>query len=208
MAPAPASIPSASSARNVPRRASSAPEVIGREPAGAVEGGGTHERRSLFAASGRPNRTCQARRPTVKAAHTAASLASTLERMAIPEPNSGCLIWLGTLSGGKSGGYGCVSVNGKMRKAHRVAYELAIGPIPDELQLDHRCRLRCCVNTAHLEAVTNSVNVARGIGPTARNRVKTHCVRGHEFTPENVYHRPTGRECRACSIERSKKWRS
>ena len=68
MARAPASIPLASSARNAPRRASSAPEVIGREPAGAVEGGETHERRSLLAASGRPNRACQARRPTVKAA--------------------------------------------------------------------------------------------------------------------------------------------
>ena len=62
---APASIPLASSARNAPRRASSAPEVIGREPAGAVEGGETHERRRTFAATGRPNRTCQARRPTV-----------------------------------------------------------------------------------------------------------------------------------------------
>jgi hypothetical protein len=62
---APASILSASSARNAPRRASSAPEVIGREPAGAVEGGGTHE---TVAGARRPNRTRQTRRPTVKAA--------------------------------------------------------------------------------------------------------------------------------------------
>ena len=62
---APASIPLASSARNAPRRASSAPEDIVREPAGAGEDGETHERRALLAASRRPNRTRQARRPTV-----------------------------------------------------------------------------------------------------------------------------------------------
>ena len=65
---APASIPLASSARNAPRRASSAPEDIVREPAGAGEDGETHERRALLAASRRPNRTRQARRPTMKAA--------------------------------------------------------------------------------------------------------------------------------------------
>jgi hypothetical protein len=65
LAHAPASIPSASSARNARRRASSAPEVIGREPAGAVEGGGTHE---TVAGARRPNRPGQTRRPTMKAA--------------------------------------------------------------------------------------------------------------------------------------------
>lgn len=59
-----ASIPLASSPPNGRRRASSAPEDTGRELVEGVEGG-THERRTLFAASGRPNRTRQARRPTM-----------------------------------------------------------------------------------------------------------------------------------------------
>jgi hypothetical protein len=66
---APASTRLASSRQSDRRRASSAPEDIGRASAEAGdEGGETHERRRTFAASRRPNRTCQARRPTMKAA--------------------------------------------------------------------------------------------------------------------------------------------
>ena len=111
------------------------------------------------------------------------------------EPNSGC--WLWEASCGRNG-YGCFQVGKKNRKAHRVSYELHIGPIPDGLQLDHLCRNRCCVNPDHLEPVTNRENCLRG--ETGKyQRDKTHCPHGHPYSGSNLMMRPNGkRRCRAC----------
>lgn len=87
------------------------------------------------------------------------------------ECGHGCLLW----TGGKSGqGYGMFYINGGKVLAHRHAYELDVGPIPDEYQVDHvrarGCRHRECVNIAHLEPVPLAVNVARAqIGRRAGN---------------------------------------
>lgn len=86
------------------------------------------------------------------------------------------------------------------RLAHRVAYEWAKGPIPNRLTLDHLCRVRHCVNPAHLEPVTNAENVLRGMSPAAQNARKTCCKDGHEFSPENTKIMRNGsRRCRICS---------
>src|SRR6266576_3456485 len=77
-------------------------------------------------------------------------------------------------------GYGNVWIAGRMYRAHRVAYELLIGPIPEGLTLDHLCRNRGCVNPAHLEPVTSRENTLRGEGISANNARKTHCKHGHE----------------------------
>src|SRR5213593_4533327 len=66
-----------------------------------------------------------------------------------------CWRWTGSQ---RRGGYGRVRIGGRDFVAHRVAYELTIGPIPDGLQLDHLCRNRLCVRPAHLEPVTGQVN--------------------------------------------------
>ena len=99
----------------------------------------------------------------------------TLDRilaLAIPEPNSGCWLWERSLD---KWGYAKLGNS----TAHRKSYELAKGAIPDRLTIDHRCRVRCCVNPEHLEPVTNRVNTLRGISPHARNARKTHCNGGH-----------------------------
>lgn len=117
----------------------------------------------------------------------------------IPEPNSGCWIWLGKLGGR---GYGCYGRNN--RAAHRLSWEIENGPIPDGLVVDHKCRNILCVNPSHLEPVTNVENVLRGKGPTALNAAKTHCHKGHEFTPKNtklqIRNGRVSRSCKKCQV--------
>lgn len=107
-----------------------------------------------------------------------------------------CWLWTGGL---KSGGYGSFYSDGRSHAAHRFAYELEVGPIPEGLTLDHLCRVRTCVNPLHLEPVTRKVNTLRGIGPTALHKRKTRCPEGHEYDETNTRIRPNGgRDCREC----------
>ncbi len=81
-----------------------------------------------------------------------------------PEPMSGCWIWTRAINGD---GYGIIRVGSrttgtrKLKRAHRLSYELFKGLITDGLQIDHKCFVRCCVNPDHLEAVTNKENIIR-----------------------------------------------
>lgn len=111
--------------------------------------------------------------------------------------DDGCWLWTGYI---QKNGYGKVWHDGAKRLAHRVVYTLLVGPIPSDRELDHvranGCRSRACVNPSHLEPVTAKENQARGAGNQHRGR--THCQRGHEFTPENTIIQGGGRACRAC----------
>lgn len=111
---------------------------------------------------------------------------------------NGCWLWTGSVN---NCGYGNFRYDGTPMGAHRASYLIFVGPIPTGMSIDHLCRVRRCVNPAHLEPVTQRLNVLRGIAPTAVHGAKTHCIHGHEFTAENTrHHGPDGRwrQCRAC----------
>ena len=112
------------------------------------------------------------------------------------EKGPSCWNWTGGLC---SAGYGSISIGGKSRLAHRIAWELERGPIPDGLEIDHLCRNRRCVLVEHMELVTRRVNQIRGMGVSGIAARKTACVHGHAFTAENTRITPDGRRsCRTC----------
>ena len=115
---------------------------------------------------------------------------------------TGCWEWMAA----RRTGYGAFAVPPKrVLPAHRFAYELMRGPIPDGLVIDHLCRNRGCVNPWHLEVVTNRVNILRGTGWSGRHARVTHCPKGHEYTEVNIIWRSGGRRrnCRTCEYART-----
>lgn len=132
---------------------------------------------------------------------------------------NGCWLWTHSC---QSEGYATFSERHRHFAAHLYAYRTLVGPIPKGLTLDHLCHTRdescaggpsClhrrCVNPSHLEAVTAVVNNLRGRSPMAKNKRKTHCMRGHEFTLENTRISKKGsRQCRACQMANQRERRA
>ena len=117
----------------------------------------------------------------------------------------GCWTWQGAIVTN----YGQCGFGGKIQYAHRVSYELLVGPIPPGLQLDHLCKNTRCVNPAHLEAVTALVNNMRSTSPSSRNAKKLDCLRGHPLSGENLKILSGGRRsCRACERLRAQRYRA
>lgn len=118
----------------------------------------------------------------------------------------GCWLWTAAKT---PNGYGKVQWKGVTRGAHRVAYLLLVGTIPDGLHLDHVCRVRHCVNPAHLEPVTCRENMMRSpAAPSTLNANKTHCPKGHPYDEANTLYQSRGkRACRSCLREQCRRWR-
>ena len=112
-----------------------------------------------------------------------------------------CLLWPWRKCGSR-GAYGRLTLVEEKRDiyAHRWAWELVNGPVPEGMELDHLCRTRLCFNPRHLEPVTRQVNALRGETTPAANARKKVCVRGHSLEGD-VYHppaKPHWRICRPC----------
>ena len=97
--------------------------------------------------------------------------------------------------------YAVIYADRKRYRLHRVVYENLVGAIPEGLSLDHLCRIKRCINPAHLEPVTHAENVRRG-NAGVYNSLKTHCPKGHEYTEENTHigrkNNSVLRGCRTC----------
>jgi hypothetical protein len=113
-------------------------------------------------------------------------------------PFSGCWIWLAHLD---RYGYGVFSIKHRCTSAHKFPYERLFGKVPRTLELDHLCRVRCCVNPDHLEAVTHRVNMLRG-----KIALQTICKHGHPFDEKNTYTFNGKRACRICKARLSREY--
>jgi hypothetical protein len=123
-----------------------------------------------------------------------------------PEPNTGCWLWIAS---GDRDGYGRFDHGA----AHRWAWMLYRGPIPEGMVLDHMCRVRSCVNPDHLRVVTPRINALENShAHAAVNAAKTHCIHGHPLSGDNLWIAPRGergeatkRFCWICEIARRRR---
>lgn len=137
-----------------------------------------------------------------------------MEKVEIPDAMDGCWIWTGAQSGREGARYGRIFAGRRTtaghprgEPAHRVSYELAVGPIPDGLEIDHVCRVTLCVNPDHLEPVTRLENQRRGNAPMQAQRKQTHCKRGHALDDANTYVWGGMRRCRTCQADDARRYR-
>lgn len=110
-------------------------------------------------------------------------------------PTGFCWEWSAGLD---PAGYGRFGLNRTAALAHRVSYEMLVGPIVGGLHVDHLCRNRKCVNPDHMDLVTNEENIRRGFGPNHFHSLKTHCPEGHPYNGYNLKMDHGKRRCRAC----------
>lgn len=114
-----------------------------------------------------------------------------------------CWLWTGRTN---KGGYGRLYHDGSLWVTHRLAYTFWLGAVPEGLVLDHLCRVRNCVNPAHLEPVTQAENMRRGIGGW-QHAAKTECPNGHPYDEANTYQGTNGRACRECQRMHQRNYR-
>ena len=117
-----------------------------------------------------------------------------------------CLEWTRAKSGC---GYGNVRFQGRNWGVHRLAYELAVEKVPQNLVIDHICANPRCCKPSHLRVVTHRENIVSGIGFSGKNNRKSHCPNDHEYNNETTCYfieksGNLGRSCKICKSERDK----
>jgi HNH endonuclease len=137
------------------------------------------------------------------------TLEERLWKYVLPEPMSGCWLW----DGATQRGYGALVVGSrldgtrKMMRAHRLSWIVHRGDIPDGLDVCHVCDVRMCINPDHLFLGTRKENIRDAVNKNRLNpwqSRKTHCVRGHELSGDNLRYDGAKRRCRECSKLRTR----
>jgi hypothetical protein len=130
-----------------------------------------------------------------------------IRKRIIIDSDTGCWIWTKAMN---SKGYGSVRFMGRVVGAHRLVFELLIGPVPSGMELHHKCENRLCCNPGHLSILSLSEHRRRH---TRRypNGEKTHCINGHPFSESNTWlewaNGKPQRHCRICNKERARQRR-
>ncbi len=114
---------------------------------------------------------------------------------------SGCILWTGYK---EKAGYGNIYYHGKVHKAHRLAYELFKKSIPNNLEIDHICRNKICVNPLHLRAVSHSTNMFNSKQSDLK-LTKTHCKFGHDLNISGYYDKHSKFRCSGCNKRNNEK---
>ncbi len=118
------------------------------------------------------------------------------------DPLTGCWLWNASKTSTGYGQFRFGSQGTSPQKAHRVSYELSVGPIPFGFHLHHQCETTLCVNPNHLLAVTPKEHIA-DLTPDSVSYIakrRTQCPQGHPYDEENTGYRVTGKRwCKACN---------
>ncbi len=133
-------------------------------------------------------------------------LQNLLRCYSIPEPNSGCWLWLGGVTNSDRE-YGALYIEGLTLKASRLSLHAFKGfDLKSKLYALHKCNVELCINPDHLYPGTQKQNIADQLkagtfaGGYSLNKKKTHCKNGHEYSKRNTYINTKGaRECRTCT---------
>ena len=124
-----------------------------------------------------------------------------------------CWEWNGVKSWKGYGRFGiCYNGVQTLPHAHRISFFIFNGDIPKGMTVHHKCENKSCVNPEHLKLLTEKENRELSGCWSAKNKRKTHCVNGHEFTEENTYLYKTKnnerlhRLCKKCRLENFRNW--